>query len=87
VLDESSSGAYCLAVGSSIDVYLHAPGTARWSPVTSSAPDVLGPQRTGVLTAPVGVTAGIFGGLRAGTATLSSSRPDGATWTVTIVVR
>jgi hypothetical protein len=86
-LDETSSGAYCLPAGQAIDVFLHAADpAARWSPIKSSDPAVLRPQRTGVLTAPVGVTPGIFGGQRSGTATLSSSTPDGRTWTVTIVV-
>jgi hypothetical protein len=88
-LDETSTGAYCLQVGQSIDVFLHAqdPKTTRWAAVTSSDPTILQPQRTGVLTAPVGVTPGIFGGLRAGTATLTSTQSTGQTWTVTIVVQ
>jgi hypothetical protein len=88
-LDEASSGAYCLAVGQAVDVFLHAadPATAHWSPITSSDPEVLRAQRTGVLTAPVGVTPGIFGAQHPGTATLSSSAEAGRTWTVTIVVR
>jgi hypothetical protein len=89
-LDETSSGTYCLTVGALIDVYLHVapPATGRWSTVTSSDPAIVAPRRTGLLTAPVGVTPGIFGGVTPGTATLSSSRPGGGgTWTVTIVVR
>ncbi len=88
-LDESSSGAYCLAVGTTIDVYLHAEAATRprWPGIVSSAPDILAAQRTGVLTPPVGVTVGIFGGLRPGTASLSSVRPDGRKWSVTVVVR
>jgi hypothetical protein len=89
MLDETSAGAYCLPVGSLIDVFLHAkdPKAARWSAVASSDPSVLQPQRTGVLTPVVGVTPGIFGGMKAGQATLSSVLPGGSTWSVTIVVR
>jgi hypothetical protein len=88
-LDETSAGAYCLPAGQTIDVFLHSPASAtgRWTPIVSSDVAVLRPQRTGVLTAPVGVTPGIFGGLRPGTATLSSTGPDKRTWSVTIVVQ
>jgi hypothetical protein len=86
-LDETSSGVYCLAVGQSIQAFLHAVSTGnRWSPIASSDPSILKPLRTGVLTPPVGVTPGYFGGLRAGTATLSSSDTAQHAWSVTIVV-
>jgi hypothetical protein len=87
-LDETSSGAYCLALGDSMGVFLHSTDTARlrWAEIKSSDAGVLKAQQTGVLTAPVGVTPGIFGATAAGTATLSSTEPDGHTWTVTIVV-
>ena len=86
-LDESATGSYCLAVGQVIDVFQHAPTPAQpWSPIASSHPEILAPQRTGVLTAPVGVTPGIFAARRAGTAELSSTRPGGPSWSVTIVV-
>jgi len=86
-LDESSSGTYCLTVGQTVDVFLHGTGTSvRWTPIASSRPDVLAPQRTGVLTAPVGVTPGIFTAMRAGTAQLTSSQPNGPSWSVTVVV-
>jgi hypothetical protein len=86
-LDESSTGAYCLAAGQTVDVFLHAPTPAqRWTPVASSDTDVLAPQRPGVLTAPVGVTPGIFTAVHAGTARLSSTRPNGPSWSVTVVV-
>ena len=61
-LDESATGSYCLAVGQVIDVFLHAPTPAQpWSPIASSHPEILAPQRTGVLTAPVGLYGGYFG--------------------------
>jgi hypothetical protein len=88
-LDETSAGAYCLGPGQSIAVFLHSPAPARlrWAPIQSSDPAVLKAQSSGVLTAPLGVTPGIFRGLVAGTATLSSSAPDGHAWSVTVVVR
>jgi hypothetical protein len=87
-LDETSSGAYCLPAGDNIAVFLHAgagPSTA-WAAITSSNPQILEPQPSGVLTAPLGVTPGIFAGTRAGVATLSSTAANGRAWTVTIVV-
>lgn len=87
-LDETSSGAYCLAIGASMGIFLHSTDTEklRWTAITSSASGVLKAQQTGVLTAPVGVTPGIFGATAAGVATLSSTEPDGHSWAVTIVV-
>ncbi len=87
-LDESSSGSYCLAVGQTLDVFLHAPAPAqRWTPVASSRPDLLAPQSSSALTAPVGVTPGIFRAEATGTAQLSSTRPNGPSWSVTVVIR
>jgi hypothetical protein len=87
-LDETSAGAYCLRVGEAVAVFLHGQSTARlrWAPISSSDQVVLAPKSTGVLTAPIGVTPGIFAGRTPGTAKLSSSQPGGATWSVTIVV-
>jgi hypothetical protein len=87
-LDETSTGTYCIRTGDTLDVFLHAPAPAqRWTPIASSKPDVLAPQRTGILTAPVGVTPGIFAAMHAGTAVLSSSRPNGPSWSVTVLVQ
>jgi hypothetical protein len=87
-LDETSTGTYCVSTGQILDVFLHASTPAnRWTPIASSQPDVLAPQRTGVLTAPVGVTPGIFAAMRAGSAQLSSSQPNGPSWSVTVIVR
>jgi len=91
-LSETDSGAYCLPLGRQIDVFLTAPGhnperSARWNAIRSSAPEVLAPTNTGVLTAPLGVTPGIFLGRAPGTAVLTSSTPTGKPWTVTVVVR
>ncbi len=88
-LDETSTGAYCLAPDATIAVFLHAGAASspRWTAITSSNTAVLAPRRTGVLTPPVGVTPGIFGAVATGTATLTSSTPDGRDWTVTVVVR
>jgi len=90
-LSESDSGAYCLPLGKRIDVFLTAPGrslqrSARWSTIRSSDPKVVAPTNTGVFTAPLGVTPGLFLGKAPGTAVLTSSTPSGKPWTVTIVV-
>ncbi|MEZ0094044.1 hypothetical protein [Streptacidiphilus sp. EB129] len=91
-LDQTSTGAFCLPVGQSIDVFLTAPNTTapqsdRWAEVASSDSAVLSPGNTGVLTAPLGVTPGVFVGAVPGTSVLSSHSPDGRAWQVTVVVR
>lgn len=91
-LSQTDSGAYCLPVGKQIDVFLTAPGdspaqSARWGQIRSSDAQVLAPTSTGVLTAPLGVTPGIFLGRAPGTAELTSATTTGKPWTVTIVVR
>lgn len=89
-LSETDSGAFCLASGQVLDVFLttpanHAPGT-RWSQISTADTSVVGYGNAGVLTPPVNVTAGVFDALRRGATTLSSTLPDGTAWHVTIVV-
>lgn len=91
-LTQTDTGVYCLTEGQQIDVFLTASsgsGTAGtgWSQITSSGTAVLTPLSSGVLTAPRGVTPGIFLGAVRGTATLSSRLPNGKTWTATVVVQ
>ncbi|MDH6580562.1 hypothetical protein [Kitasatospora sp. MAP5-34] len=97
-LTEADSGTFCLPVGGQIAVFLAPPagvaggtsgaavGADRWSGVVSSAPQVLTATSTGVLTAPLGVTPGIFRGTAAGEARLASSTATGRSWQVTIVI-
>jgi hypothetical protein len=76
-------------VGQRVDVFLTVPGGPgskgpRWSPAASSDRTVLAPRTSGILTAPVGVTPGVFQALAPGTVTLTSHlAPDGA-WKATI---
>ncbi|WP_441246040.1 hypothetical protein [Kitasatospora sp. McL0602] len=85
-LGENDSGAYCLAVGAQLAVFLHADGPGRWAGVVSSAPAVLATASTARLTAPVGVTPGQFRAAARGTAELSSQDATGRSWRVTVVV-
>jgi hypothetical protein len=90
-LTQRDSGSYCLPAGQSLDVFLTTPdGTpagVRWSRIAVRDTTVVGYGNSGVLTAPVNVTPGIFIGVHAGSTTLSSSLPDGTTWHATVVVR
>lgn len=86
-LTQDDSGVFCLAVGGRIDVFLTRPGTSgttRWSGITTSDPKVLAPADGGMLTAPMGVTPGLFHAVSAGQSRLESRLPDGRTWQVTI---
>jgi hypothetical protein len=99
-LSETDSGAYCLAAGQVLDVFLTAPmntapantaspNTApaiRWSRISTADTAVVGYGNSGVLTPPINVTAGVFRGLTRGVTTLSSTLPNGTVWRVTIVV-
>lgn len=90
-LTQSDSGSYCLAAGQVLDVFLTVPDGAapdtRWGQIKAADPSVVGYGNNGVLTPPIGVTPGVFAGIRTGSTTLSSSLPDGTTWRVTIVVK
>jgi hypothetical protein len=90
-LTEQDSGAFCLAPGQILDVFLTAPVNAaagtRWSQIQDGDRTVLGYGNSGVLTPPVNVTPGVFVGAGHGATTLSSTLPDGKKWQVTVVVR
>lgn len=92
-LTEAESGTYCLAIGQRLAVFLtapggHKPGAPRWTPIATSAPHVLSPRSSGILTAPVGVTPGIFQALDPGTAELTSNVPGtDRTWHATVLIR
>lgn len=90
-LTEADSGAFCLAAGQILDVFLTAPASApagtRWSDIRVTDTAVIGYGNNGVLTPPVNVTAGVFVGAHHGVTTLSSTLPSGTTWHVTIVVQ
>ncbi|MFJ8364096.1 hypothetical protein [Streptomyces sp. NPDC093984] len=89
-LTQADSGAFCLRIGQRVDVFLAAPEGAvqgmSWRAIGSSNPHVLAPVGTGVMTAPLGVTPGLFVARSPGASTLTSTRPDGTSWRVTLVV-
>jgi hypothetical protein len=89
-LTQADSGDFCLRVGQRVDVFLAAPDGAaqgtRWRTIGSSSPQVLAPVGTGVLTAPLGVTPGLFVARSPGASVLTSTCPDGKSWQVTLVV-
>lgn len=90
-LTEADSGAFCLAAGQVLDVFLTTPDSApagsRWSDIRATDTSVIGYGNNGVLTPPVNVTAGVFVGVHQGVTTLSSTLPSGTAWHVTIVVQ
>jgi hypothetical protein len=90
-LTEADSGAYCLGVGQTLDVFLTAPSNSapgvRWAQIKIDDTSVVGYGNSGVLTPPVGVTPGVFVGAHPGTATISSTLPSGTTWKATLVVK
>lgn len=88
-LTQADTGAYCLAVGQTLDVFLTAPtpsAAARWSPVTITDGSVLGYGNASAMTPPIDVTSGAVVGLARGATTLSSTLPNGTRWAATIVV-
>lgn len=90
-LTQTASGTFCLTVGRQLQVFLTAPGppradAARWSSVTSSDLSVLAPRSSGILTAPLGVTPGVFQALSPGTVELSSRLAPDREWHVLIQV-
>ncbi|MDF2255547.1 hypothetical protein [Streptantibioticus ferralitis] len=89
-LTQADSGTYCLPVGGQLDVFLTAKSaqmSARWSPVASSAPQLLAPTNGGALTPPVGVTPAVFVGTAPGTVRLSSRTADGRHWQATVRIK
>ena len=59
-----------------LTVFLHAPvDEARWGEIHATPANVLTARSTGVMTLPIGVTAGNFAATKTGTVTLSSVRP------------
>ncbi|MHB8719708.1 MAG: hypothetical protein ACYDAC_12595 [Candidatus Dormibacteria bacterium] len=100
--ETDNGGRFCLGVGQTVSVFLRVPldqaDTGRFSSIVASDSSVLQAVPSGALTLVRGVTAGIFTALRAGTSTLSSTRPPcaasvasgcpaGQGWQVTIVVQ
>ncbi len=91
-LTEADSGAYCLGVGQTLDVFLTVPPDAKpgtkWQQIKVADTSVAGYGNSGVLTPPLGVTPGVFVGAKQGTTTLTSVLlPKGITWKVTLVVQ
>jgi hypothetical protein len=86
--DADAGGTWCVSVGQTLTVTLHAPvAQSRWAPVTSSDPTVLMPVSNGVVTLVRGVTATFFAVRKPGTVTLSSTRPASKEWRATVVAR
>ena len=87
-LTQADSGVYCLGAGKFLDVFLTAPAGAsgRWSEIRITDTSVLAYGSNGVMTALRTVTPGVVVGYARGATTITSSLPDGKTWTATIVV-
>jgi hypothetical protein len=86
-LTEQQKGVYCLPKGGRVDIFLTAVRGSQWGQVQASGAPVLAPANTGVMTAPLGVTPGMFVGTADGTAVLSSTTKSGQSWKVTLVVK
>jgi hypothetical protein len=87
-LTQTDTGTYCLGVGKLLNVFLTAPATstARWSEIQITDTSVLAYGNNGVLTAMRDETPGVIVGKSRGVSTVTSTLPDGQTWTATIVV-
>src|SRR5262249_39522035 len=74
--DKNAGGTYCLSKGEVLTIFLHAPvSEERWGPFDVTPSRILTPRSTGVMTLPLGVSAGNFEAATTGTATLRSVRP------------
>lgn len=87
-LTQADTGVYCLGVGKLLDIFLTAPAgsTDRWSEISVTDTSVLAYGNNGVMTAMRDVTPGVVIGRSRGTTTVTSTLPDGKTWTATVVV-
>ncbi|MBR7831233.1 hypothetical protein KDK95_33310 [Actinospica sp. MGRD01-02] len=87
-LTQTDTGAYCLGVGKILDIFLTAPAgsAAGWSEIRIKDTTVLAYGNNGVMTAMRGETPGVVVGRARGVSTVTSTLPDGRTWTATIVV-
>lgn len=92
-LTQADSGAYCLRIGQTLDVFLTAPASSgasgpltRWSNPQITDTSVLGYGNNGMVTPTLDVTPGVVVGLSRGTSTVTSTLAGGKTWTATIVV-
>lgn len=97
--DRNANGRWCLSTGQVLTVFLHAPvDEERWGAIRPNPDGVLIARSTGVMTLPLGVSAGVFVARTPGTVTLRSVRlpcaPPAAEgcdaahrWTATVVVR
>lgn len=85
-----NSALICLAPGQQIAVFLSAPPdnpSDRWQPITAQPDTAVKRGNSGVMTLPVGATAGLFIPTAPGRIELSSRQRSGATWHATLVVR
>ena len=87
-LTQTDTGAYCLGVGKILDIFLTAPAgaSAGWSQIKIKDTSVLAYGNNGVMTAMRGETPGVVIGQTRGVSTVTSTLPNGQTWTATIVV-
>jgi hypothetical protein len=87
-LTQTDTGVYCLGVGKIIDIFLTAPSgsASRWSEVQITDTSVLSYGNNGVMTAMRDETPGVVIGRARGVSTVTSTLPNGQSWTATIVV-
>lgn len=89
-LSVADSGArICLKAGEAVLAFLTVPMSEvaqRWRPITAAPANSLRQLPNRVMTLAVNTTAGILQVTTPGVAELTSSRPNGATWHVTLVV-
>jgi hypothetical protein len=87
---EQNHETFCLHLGKRVFVFLSVPlaqaNTSQWAPIKTSDPTIVAVVPNGALTLVRGVTAATFEPKRRGVCHLSSTRPTGQAWTVTIVV-
>jgi len=86
--DRDAGGTWCVRVGQTLTVTLHASSTqSRWTPISASDASVLTPISNGVVTLIRGVTATFFAVHQPGTVTITSTRPGSKPWRAIVVAR
>lgn len=86
---KDAGASICLKAGAVIAALLTVPPTetaTRWGPITASPAGSVQRVPNTVMSLAMNATGGFFEAAAPGTVQLTSSRPGGATWTVTLVV-
>lgn len=80
---------FCLRTDQTLAAFLRGSGApaAVFAPLRTSDPKLLESVTNTSMTLPAGITAGFFHATGPGTATLSSTAPDGQPWQVQVVIR